>query len=106
MPLPPQDRYSRWEMALQLDIMKICINQGYFEISAPRLSSVLVHLITTWLVVSCGTNQFAVYTEDGRVYTFGDGKYAQPGHGDKENRTYPALVHALEGKYITQVQCD
>ena len=39
------------------------------------------------------------------MYTHGDGKYEQQGHVDKENRTSSALVHALEGKYITQVQC-
>ena len=34
------------------------------------------------------------------------GSFGQLGHGDKEKRTSPpALVQALEGKHITQVQC-
>jgi RCC1 and BTB domain-containing protein len=40
------------------------------------------------------------------MYTFGYGKDGQLGHGDKENKTSPVLVQALEGKHITQVQCD
>jgi RCC1 and BTB domain-containing protein len=38
-------------------------------------------------------------------YTFGRGEIGQLGHGDKENRTYPVLVQALEGRHIAQVQC-
>ena len=56
-------------------------------------------------MVSCGEDHTAVCTEDGHMYTFGKGKHGQLGHGDKENKTSPALVHALEGKCITQVQC-
>ena len=39
------------------------------------------------------------------MYTFGYGGNGQLGHGDKENKTSPALVHALEGRHVTQVQC-
>jgi alpha-tubulin suppressor-like RCC1 family protein len=56
--------------------------------------------------VSCGSNHTAVCTEDGHMYTFGNGVYGQLGHGgDNEEKTSPALVQALEGKHITQVQC-
>jgi alpha-tubulin suppressor-like RCC1 family protein len=55
--------------------------------------------------VSCGGSHTAVCTDDGHMYTFGEGEYGQLGHGDKENMSSPALVHALEGKNITQVQC-
>ena len=55
--------------------------------------------------VSCGGSNTAICTEDGHVYTFGRGEHGQLGHGDKENMLSPALVHALEGKNITQVQC-
>jgi RCC1 and BTB domain-containing protein len=56
--------------------------------------------------VSCGYRHTAVCTEDGRMYTFGQGLHGQLGHGDKENKTSPVVVHqALEGKHITQVQC-
>jgi RCC1 and BTB domain-containing protein len=39
------------------------------------------------------------------MYAFGYGGNGQLGHGDKENKTSPALVHALEGRHVTQVQC-
>jgi alpha-tubulin suppressor-like RCC1 family protein len=56
--------------------------------------------------VSCGGSHTAVCTEGGHVYTFGNGKYGQLGHGDKENMSSPALVvQALDGKDIIQVQC-
>jgi hypothetical protein len=55
--------------------------------------------------VSFGGNHTAVCTEDGHVYTFGKGEHGQLGHGVQENMSSPALVHALEGKNITQVQC-
>ena len=60
--------------------------------------------------VSCAFSHTAVCTEDGRVYTFGEGeKSGQLGHGghggEKWNRTSPSLVKALEGKHITQVEC-
>ena len=55
--------------------------------------------------VSCGRDHTAVCTEDGRMYTFGTGEHGELGQGDKENKTSPALVQALEGKHITQVQC-
>jgi RCC1 and BTB domain-containing protein len=57
-------------------------------------------------MVSCGLEHTAVCTEDGNVYTFGQGRVGRLGHGDKENKTSPALVQALVGKDITQVQCS
>jgi alpha-tubulin suppressor-like RCC1 family protein len=55
--------------------------------------------------VSSGGQHTAVCTEDGHVYTCGYGGYGQLGHGDRDKKTSPALVQALEGKNITQVQC-
>jgi hypothetical protein len=55
--------------------------------------------------VSCGIYHTAVCTEDGHMHTLGCGKEGQLGHGDKENKSSPVLVHALKGKHITQVQC-
>ena len=58
-------------------------------------------------VSSCGLYHTAVCTEDGHLYTFGDGEYGQLGHEEKDNISSPALVNALEGssKNSTQVQC-
>jgi alpha-tubulin suppressor-like RCC1 family protein len=69
----------------------------------PKRVEALVGVKTT--LVSCGKFQTAICTEDGRICTFGEGEYGQLGHGDQENKTSPALVHALVGKHITQVQC-
>ena len=55
--------------------------------------------------VSCGYEHTAVRTTDGAVCTFGRGEEGRLGHGDQQNKTSPALVVALEGKHITQVQC-
>ena len=55
--------------------------------------------------VACGLYHTAVCTEDGEVFTFGGGEHGELGHGDKEYKTSPVLVKALQGKYITQVQC-
>jgi hypothetical protein len=55
--------------------------------------------------VSCGYKHSAVCTEDGHVYTFGDGDRGQLGHGDFEHKAFPVLVQTLKGKLITQVQC-
>ena len=55
--------------------------------------------------VSCGMGHTAVCTEDGKVHTLGRGMYGSLGHGVKDDKATPALVHALEGKHITQVQC-
>jgi alpha-tubulin suppressor-like RCC1 family protein len=69
----------------------------------PKRVEALVGVIAT--MVSCGRNHTVVCTEDGHVYTFGEGFRGQLGHGDKENQSSPALVQALVGKHITQVQC-
>ena len=56
--------------------------------------------------VACGYFHTVVCTEDGEVFTFGVGACGQLGHGEKQNsETFPALVQALKGKHITQVQC-
>ena len=56
-------------------------------------------------LVSCGVYRTVVCTEDGHTYTFGLGKFGVLGHGDTKTKTSPALVLALEGKHITQLQC-
>ena len=55
-------------------------------------------------MVSCGEFHTAICT-DGHMYTFGKGKHGQLGDGDKEDKSSTALVQALVGKDITQVQC-
>ena len=55
--------------------------------------------------VSCGFSHTAVVTEDGNVFTFGNGSNGVLGHGDDRHRTIPTRVLALETKFITQVVC-
>jgi hypothetical protein len=53
-----------------------------------------------------GGSHTLIRTEDGRVYSFGDGSNGQLGHGDKEDRLTPTLIGApLEGKFVVQVAC-
>ena len=47
--------------------------------------------------ISCGSEQTAALTADGKVYTFGRGQDARLGHGETSgsNETYPRLVVEL-----------
>jgi RCC1 and BTB domain-containing protein len=56
--------------------------------------------------VACGGRHTIVVTEDGMVYSFGDGKEGQLGHCDVENNLFPTMIKApLEGKCVVQVAC-
>ena len=44
-------------------------------------------------------------TENGRLYTFGNGDTGELGHGDKDDKYVPSLVLTLETKHIVQVSC-
>jgi len=54
--------------------------------------------------VACGGFHTACVTEDGAVYTWGGGEHGQLGHGDKVNKTTPALITSLELPVI-QITC-
>eukprot|EP01084_Bolivina_argentea_P081969 148433_1 len=55
--------------------------------------------------VSCGAEQTAALTADGKVYTFGRGQDARLGHGETSgsNETYPRLVEELEDKRVVYI---
>ena len=72
------------------------------QITPKRVESLLG---VTAKQVACGSNHAAVCTEDGQVFTFGQGGRGQLGHGDREHKTSPGLVLALEGYHISQIQC-
>jgi len=55
--------------------------------------------------IACGGFHSAVYTEDGKMFTFGGGEHGQLGHGDKVNKIRPTLVEALDGVFISQITC-
>ncbi|GLI65760.1 hypothetical protein VaNZ11_009375 [Volvox africanus] len=55
--------------------------------------------------VAAGENHSAALTADGRLYTWGRGKYGQLGHGDWGNRPRPVQVASLRGIRTKQVSC-
>ena len=56
--------------------------------------------------VVCGGRHTIVSTEDGRVYSFGRGRYGQLGHCNFDDKLTPTLIKApLEGKNVVQVAC-
>lgn len=76
----------------------------YIQQNSPELVTSLCGI--KCIQVSCGDVHTAVVTEDGKVFTFGDGDYGVLGHGDKCHRALPTRVLALETKFMTQVVCD
>jgi hypothetical protein len=74
-----------------------------FDQYTPKRVDALIGVKATQ--VACGLNHTAVCTEDGEVFTFGSGRDGKLGHGDTKEKTSPALVKALQGRHITQVQC-
>jgi alpha-tubulin suppressor-like RCC1 family protein len=57
------------------------------------------------LMVACGFAHTAIVTEDGSVYTFGNGEHGQLGRGDEENQYVPRRVPAagFNGEQIVMV---
>jgi hypothetical protein len=57
--------------------------------------------------VACGGSHTLVCTEDGRVYSFGNGRYGQLGHGNNKARFTPTLIEAapLGEEFVVQVAC-
>jgi len=55
--------------------------------------------------ISCGSEQTAALTSDGKVYTFGRGQDARLGHGETSgsNETYPRLVEELVSHNVVYV---
>lgn len=57
------------------------------------------------LSVACGTWHTALATSNGKLFTFGDGKFGVLGHGDRESVTYPREVQLLSGLKTIKVAC-
>jgi RCC1 and BTB domain-containing protein len=55
--------------------------------------------------LACGGHHTLVRTEDGRVFSFGDGKRGQLGHGNFGDQWRPTIIEPLKGKFIAQVAC-
>lgn len=55
--------------------------------------------------VTAGEYHSAVLTEDGGVFTFGQGSYGQLGHNSNNDEYNPRKVFELMGKVVTQIAC-
>jgi hypothetical protein len=55
--------------------------------------------------VSCGFTHTVALTEDGRVFTWGNGATGALGHGDAENHPVPKEVEGLKDHTIVKVDC-
>ncbi|CAH1643167.1 unnamed protein product [Spodoptera littoralis] len=53
--------------------------------------------------VQCGYEHFILLTEEGRVYTWGNGRRLQLGHGDISSLEIPTEVNALAGIKIIKI---
>ncbi|XP_068172920.1 E3 ISG15--protein ligase HERC5-like isoform X2 [Antennarius striatus] len=54
--------------------------------------------------LSCGEAHSAALTKDGKVFTFGEGRYGQLGHNSTTDELRPRLVEGLGGP-ATQISC-
>ncbi|KAE8681181.1 XB3 in, putative isoform 1 [Hibiscus syriacus] len=57
------------------------------------------------LSIACGTWHSALATSNGKLFTFGDGRFGVLGHGDRENAAYPKEVQMLNGLKTVKVAC-
>lgn len=53
--------------------------------------------------MSASATHQLLLTADGRVYSWGDNRFGQLGHGDRRKRLVPTQVDALESKGISRV---
>ncbi|KAJ3590152.1 hypothetical protein NHX12_008106 [Muraenolepis orangiensis] len=54
--------------------------------------------------VTCGAEHSVVLTKDGKVFTFGDGRHGQLGHGSTASERKPREVQDL-GETVSQIAC-
>ncbi|XP_071700461.1 PH, RCC1 and FYVE domains-containing protein 1-like [Rutidosis leptorrhynchoides] len=68
-----------------------------------RVSGPLEGLVVS--AVACSTWHTALATVDGKLFTFGDGKFGVLGHGDRESVKFPKEVQSLKGLKVLKVAC-
>lgn len=72
-------------------------------LSVPKLVEGLSGIVC--VQISSGVEHTAVLAKDGKLYTYGCGRWGQLGHGNKKDVHHPTLVQALETIDIKEVQC-
>ncbi|KAE9592331.1 hypothetical protein Lal_00028310 [Lupinus albus] len=55
--------------------------------------------------LSCGSWHSALTTSNGKLFTFGDGRFGVLGHGDRESVSYPKEVQLSSGQKAIKVAC-
>eukprot|EP00824_Muranothrix_gubernata_P000565 TRINITY_DN10685_c0_g1_i3.p1 TRINITY_DN10685_c0_g1~~TRINITY_DN10685_c0_g1_i3.p1 ORF type:complete len:477 (-),score=83.46 TRINITY_DN10685_c0_g1_i3:60-1490(-) len=55
--------------------------------------------------LGCGDFHMAAITEEGHVFTWGDGSFGQLGHGTADQVNAPKQVEALKGKPVCSLAC-
>jgi len=83
---------------------------GYEVYDEPQCSPLPVNGISAPVVtIAAGGTHSAAVTKQGEMYTWGNGKYGQLGHGDTESLFKPRLVRELarsgEDEHIISVAC-
>ena len=58
-----------------------------------------------WIQIECGTWYTVGLTKNGEVFSWGDNRYGQLGHGDEKERRVPTKVAGLDGIVIIKVSC-
>ncbi|XP_040567809.1 probable E3 ubiquitin-protein ligase HERC4 isoform X2 [Lepeophtheirus salmonis] len=75
------------------------VNNSYFPRQIRLLRSLIIKFI------SCGNDHSVVLTEDGGVFSFGQGRFGQLGHGSFNNELLPRKVMELMGTVVSQIAC-
>ena len=80
---------------------------GHGNTSTQKLPKRVVGPLVDKLVVqiSAGYRHSAAVTDDGFLYTWGEGDFGRLGHGDSQSRFIPTLVKELNGGDVGQVSC-
>lgn len=55
------------------------------------------------IMITCGWSHTAALTDDGTVYTWGNGDHGKLGYGDTQKVTVPRVVEALEGLHVVKI---
>ena len=58
-----------------------------------------------WTQIACGGVHTVALTKNGEVFTWGNNRFGQLGHGDLNNRTITTKVAALAGLVIIKIAC-